>query len=74
MSYDPDQLRELAERVRAEAADADDGSEESGVIADLFDAAASEDFVLFGDTQRVRSCINRIADVMDRALGEEATR
>jgi hypothetical protein len=70
----PDQLRQLAEAVRADAADADEGVEESRLMADLLDAAASEDFVEFADIRLVRRCVDALAVRLEVALAEETTR
>jgi hypothetical protein len=67
----PDQLRQLAEAVRDDAADADEGIEESRLMADLLEAAASEDFLEFGDIRQVRHCIQALADRLEAALAED---
>lgn len=60
--HDPDQLRQLATDLRRDAEDADDGAEETRIVPDLFDAAASQDFLEFGDIRQVRECIDRLAE------------
>lgn len=70
---DPDQLRTIAATLRAEAQDADEGADEGRIIADLFHAAASDDFLEFGDVRRVRDCIGQLAAVVQTAMAEEAT-
>jgi hypothetical protein len=60
--HEPDQLRQLAADLRRDADNADYGAEETRIVADLFDAAASDDFLEHGDIRLVRECIDRLAE------------
>lgn len=71
---DPDHLSTIAMNLRAEAVDVDYGAEESHIIADLFDAAASEDFLDFGDTRQVRRYIGQLAEMLEAVMAEEPIR
>lgn len=71
---DIDNLRTLAERLRADAADAEYDDAEArnmSILAGLFEAAASDDFLEFGDTRELRRAVNQLAELTIEALQRE---
>lgn len=68
---DPAKLRTIATQLRNDPTADHDTTGVVTAIADIIDAAASEDLREFGDARSILAAVDRLAQIIDDGLNED---